>query len=215
MRHNYLSVGPTFSPYHRQKTVTSEHQSLRQRHDFLFFLIQSLVFSVCFPEFLAMVSAEVANAIWSAKAKYCRYIDTKQWRSLEAISLPNATFSFLNPDGSIQKSGSFRFDYISPEDFVRDLQGLFRRARTLHHVGAGELKKSENGDVEAIWCMEDQIIYPPILGIFPLEVRGGGYYHETWQCEGNSWKLKSLKLERTYVQPSLAARLLSPLSSLL
>lgn len=162
-----------------------------------------------------MVSPDVTHAIRSSKSKYCRYIDTKQWRSLEAISLPDATFSFLNPDGSVQKSGAFRFDYSSPKGFTHDLQSLFRRAQTLRQIGGGELKETGDGSVDAIWSMEDQIVYPSILGIIPLEVRGGGYYHETWQCVDGNWKLKSLRLERSYNRPSLAAQLLSPLSSLL
>lgn len=160
-----------------------------------------------------MVSSELAELIRSKKAQYCRYLDTKQWSSLEALALPDAKLSFLNPDGSIQQSGVFSFNYHSPKDFTRDIGALFKSASTLHHVGIGELTEAPNGDIEVIWSMEDQILYPSILGLVPLDIRGGGYYHEVWTLRDGDWKLKTLRLERTYMKSSLAVQLFSPLST--
>jgi hypothetical protein len=41
-----------------------------------------------------------------------------------------------------------------------------------------------------------------------VEIRGGGYYHETWKMERGDWFLKSLRLERTYQKTSPVAKIL-------
>jgi hypothetical protein len=85
---------------------------------------------------------------------------------------------------------------------------LFRNVNILHHVGGGsELKEISNGEIEAIWSMGNQLIFTRLLGVIPLEVHGGGYYHETWTFWDGDWKLKSLRLERTYTRSSLAVQL--------
>lgn len=99
--------------------------------------------------------------------------------------------------------------------------------QTVHLVGSCcEMRvipdDDDGGDgveqVEAVFSMQDCITFPPLLlGLVPLEVRGGGYYHEIWvrkksnnkmnsteKEEGDGddgeWRLKSLRLQRNLLQ---------------
>ena len=40
-------------------------------------------------------------------------------------------------------------------------------------------------EVDAVWGMEDQIILQHTAGL--IEIRGGGYYHETWKMKNGDW----------------------------
>ena len=60
----------------------------------------------------------------------------------------------------------------------------------------GELEQIKADEVKATWGMEDQIILNGTGGL--VEMRGGGYYYETWKMKNDDWFLASLRLERTY-----------------
>ncbi|KAI1118102.1 hypothetical protein F5Y14DRAFT_297332 [Nemania sp. NC0429] len=149
---------------------------------------------------MAAVEAEVAEIIRQKKSQYARYIDTKKWSKLEEVALPDAELEFLNPDGSPMTIGSTRLAFTSIHAFAAYFGKFFASAQTLHMIGNGELKRTGPGEVEAIWGMEDQII---LYGY--AQIRGGGYYHETWVKKGEDWFLKSLRLERTYTTYNLVA----------
>lgn len=149
------------------------------------------------------VSWETNETISRKKALYGRYIDTKQWDRLSSIALPDAELRFFEPDGSLTHVGRTPLAFTSPEKCAYFFQKLFGNAQTLHMFGRGELEQTKEDEVRAIWPMEDQIILRQ--GWLPVEVRGGGYYYETWRQKDNDWFLESLVLRRTYTKPSILA----------
>ncbi|EXJ75565.1 uncharacterized protein A1O5_00071 [Cladophialophora psammophila CBS 110553] len=74
------------------------------------------------------------------------------------------------------------------------------RTQTLHMFGPGDMRylTPEKNEVEAIWSTEDQIIWKDENP--PFQMRGGGYYYETWALKDGEWLVKSLRLERTYMK---------------
>ncbi|KAK5994270.1 hypothetical protein PT974_04742 [Cladobotryum mycophilum] len=154
------------------------------------------------------VEAKVANIIRRKKAQYVRYIDTKQWSKFEELALADAELSFHNSDGSVMTLSGTAFQFSSVKSFTAYFSKFFAQAQTLHMVGHGELERIGAGEVRAIWGMEDQIMLPLFA-----EIRGGGYYHETWVLKNGGWFLKSLRLERTYMKYNFVATLGSWLQS--
>lgn len=149
-----------------------------------------------------LLSTEIAEIIRQKKSQYVRYIDTKQWSKFELIALPNAELSFYNPDGSIMTIGRKRLSFISIHTFAEYFGKVFTNAQTLHMVGNAEFEMVGSDEVRVIWSMEDQIIISHYA-----EMRGGGYYFETWVKTENDWFLKSLRLERTYIKYNFFARI--------
>ncbi|KAG8167259.1 hypothetical protein KVR01_002948 [Diaporthe batatas] len=149
------------------------------------------------------VSWEATEAISRRKALYGRYIDTKQWDKLRSIALPDAELRFFDPDGSLSHFGSTPLAFTSSEECVSFFHKLLGNAQTIHMFGRGELEHIQSDEVRAIWPMEDHIILRQ--GLLPIEVRGGGYYYETWRKKEGGWFLASLVLRRTYTKPSLLA----------
>ncbi|KAK4236622.1 hypothetical protein C8A03DRAFT_35478 [Achaetomium macrosporum] len=141
---------------------------------------------------------QTIEAIRKRKAQYCRYLDTKQWDGIEAMALPDATLSFFNPDGSIMLVGKTPLTFSTPHAFQSFISGAFATAQTLHMCGPGKVVPSSPDEMKDVWCMEDQTVVNWTAGL--LEMRGGGYYHETWKMKRGEWFLKSLRLERTYLK---------------
>lgn len=152
------------------------------------------------------IPVEIAEVIIRKKAQYGRYIDTKQWDKFDQVALPDAEFNFYDTDGSILKAGNTLFAFPTPTAFTDFFSKFFLNAQTLHMFGPGELQMTCSDEVKAIWGMEDEIILKHTMGL--VEIRGGGYYHETWKFEKGDWFLKSLRLERTYQKTSLVAKIL-------
>ena len=157
------------------------------------------------------VSAEITDRISQKKSQYGRYVDTKQWNKFDKIVLPNAEFGFFDSDGSVLKAGKTALIFSSSKGFTGFFSKFLANAQTLHMFGPGELEQVTAEEVRAIWGMEDQIILKGTAGL--VEIRGGGYYHETWKMKDGDWFLKSLRLERTYQKISFLARLLAFLGS--
>ncbi len=154
------------------------------------------------------VSLEVARIISRKKSQYGRYIDTKQWDKFHQIALPDAELGFFDSDGSVLRVGRTPLAFSSVESFTTLFATFFAKAETLHIFGLGELEWIGPGKVKAI----DQIMMKGTAGW--VEVRGGGYYHESWKMEDGDWFLASLRLETTYTKTSRVARLLSFLQRL-
>jgi hypothetical protein len=152
------------------------------------------------------VPVEIAEIIFRKKSQYGRYIDTKQWDKFDQVALPDAEFIFFDTDGSILKAGDTSFAFPSSTAFTGFFSKFFANAQTLHMFGPGELQLKAIDEVGAIWGMEDQIILKHAVG--SVEIRGGGYYHESWKMRNGDWFLNSLRLERTYQKTSLLAKIL-------
>ena len=152
------------------------------------------------------IPPEVTEIITRKKSQYGRYIDTKQWDKFDQVALPDAELSFFDSDGSILKAGNTAFAFPSSKAFTDFFNKFFSNAQTLHMFGPGEMQRKAIDEVDAVWGMEDQIILQHTAGL--IEIRGGGYYHETWKMKNGDWFLKSLRLERTYQKASLVAKVL-------
>ncbi|QKX64629.1 uncharacterized protein TRUGW13939_11804 [Talaromyces rugulosus] len=147
---------------------------------------------------------ETAQAVYRKKSQYGRYIDTKQWDKFSEVALPNAKLSFHNRDGSVLKAGKRHLTFSSSQEFTMFFSKFFANAQSLHIFGPGDLEQTADDEVTAIWGMEDQIILKGSAGL--VEMRGGGYYFETWKKVGDDWFLASLGLERTYQKISFLGR---------
>ncbi|ETS84617.1 hypothetical protein PFICI_02642 [Pestalotiopsis fici W106-1] len=145
-----------------------------------------------------------AQIITTKKARYGRYVDTKQWDRFSEIALPHATFRFLDTDKTPLSVGKTQLVFNSTSEFTSFFSDAFARANTLHMFGPGDLEQVAYDEIEAIWAMEDEIIIKDSLGLY--ELRGGGYYHETWKRHKGDWFIKSLELRRTYTKSSWLAK---------
>lgn len=143
-----------------------------------------------------MTAESDIEAIRQLKARYFRFVDTKQWAELRNLFTGDARFEF---------PGLGNFD--SPEAGVGAIKQALGEATTVHHGHMPEIEIS--GDTASgIWAMDDLVVRgddaSPIPG-YPAEFQPGlhgyGHYHETYRREGDGWRIASLKLVRLHVEP--------------
>ncbi|KUI57239.1 hypothetical protein VP1G_04509 [Cytospora mali] len=142
------------------------------------------------------ISPEVAEIIRRKKTQYCRFADTNQFH-LDKIALPDATFKFVGPDGTILNQHGVDHYWTSSKDFVAFFNNFLDKIQSIHSIGPGELAQTGPDEVKAIWTV---IYHVGPKGSTDVKGHGtgGGHYHEVWKRQGDDWFLADLTLERTY-----------------
>ncbi|MDR7134387.1 3-phenylpropionate/cinnamic acid dioxygenase small subunit [Lysobacter niastensis] len=126
-----------------------------------------------------------------SKARYCRYLDTKQWNAFAALFTEDATARIVAPDGGLIAA----FD--SASTFVGAARQFLENAQSIHQVHNDELAILSPNEITAIWSMEDYIVFPTASANEPASVHGYGHYHETWLRTDGTWRIARLELRRT------------------
>lgn len=132
------------------------------------------------------------------KARYCRYIDTKQWDRLRAIFAPDVRFEGL---GSAPTGATL-------DDFITGISGRMKTAVSIHHCHTPEIEFTGPDSARGVWAMMDFVDWPN--GPNPRETPdsrgffGYGHYEEEYRRLDGEWKISFLRLTRLRVDPIAA-----------
>jgi hypothetical protein len=126
--------------------------------------------------------------IRQAKARYCRFLDTKAFDQWERLFSPEARITFYNPDGTVA------MEFQSIAEFSTLTRDFFAATITVHQTHNSEIDFVSDSTARAIWSMEDWHIYP--AGSPHRTLHGYGFYYETWEKRGDDWKITRLELKR-------------------
>jgi SnoaL-like domain len=124
------------------------------------------------------------EAIKRLKARYCRYLDAKDWaawRSLFADDL----FSDTSQAGGRLISGADEFVAFTRKGIGRPGQA------TAHQVHAPEIELTSATTARGVWALQDIVRFAP-----GVTLMGYGHYHETYENVAGEWFIKSSKLTR-------------------
>ena len=130
------------------------------------------------------------EAICQLKARYCRFIDTKQWDGLHALFAPDARFEGL---GSAPSGADL-------QTFVTGISTRFRDAVSIHHCHMPEIRLTGPDHARGVWAMTDYVQWP--AGFVVAEVpghpgfHGYGHYEEEYRRLSGSWRIAFLRLTR-------------------
>ena len=106
------------------------------------------------------------ESIKQLKARYCRYLDAKDWAAWRAI---------------------FADDFVA---FTR--KGIGRPSQaTAHQVHAPEIDLTSPTTARGVWALQDVVRFGPGVSLV-----GYGHYHETYENVAGQWLIKSSKLTR-------------------
>jgi hypothetical protein len=130
--------------------------------------------------------------IKSLKARYFRFVDTKQWDDLRSCFTADATLEYVET----KKLPMGRDLAMTMLDYW--LVGT----ATVHQGYMPEIQILSATTASGIWAMSDHHHAPtgPNLGF--SELKGSGHYHETYEFLEGKWLIKSLRLTRLYVWTS-------------
>lgn len=125
-------------------------------------------------------------AILDLKARYCRFLDTKQWDQwAECFTL----------DYELDVSEESGMPPIKGRDAaLASVRGFIEHAVTCHQVHTPEIRV-EGDSAQVIWPMQDRVIFGPQ----GPSINGFGHYHERLVRQDGQWRIATLKLTRLHI----------------
>lgn len=140
-----------------------------------------------------MDTATTLEAIRGVKARYCRFLDTKDWAALSDLFTPDAVLDVKQDTGMEPFAGR--------DVLMEQIRNAVIHARSAHQVHTPEITLLSDNEATAIWAMQDRVVWDegksPIPGV--VSITGYGHYHERYVRQDGTWRIASLKLTRLYV----------------
>lgn len=125
--------------------------------------------------------------IRNLKARYFRFMDTKQWEALPGLFTPD--LQVISPTGEIWMSGG--------EAFAKSLKQSLENSISCHQGLTAEIEIIDADHARGIWAMQDVIEWKDR---HPREgwksIVGRGHYHETYRRTDGIWRIATLCLTR-------------------
>lgn len=124
------------------------------------------------------------EAIKQLKARYCRYLDSKDWAAWRTVF----TDDFV---GDTSEAGGKRI--TGADEFVAFVKQTLGKASqpTVHQVHAPEIEVTSSTTARGIWALNDVVRLAP-----GLNLNGYGHYDETYVKADGQWRIKTSKLTR-------------------
>ena len=124
------------------------------------------------------------ESIKQLKARYCRYLDTKDWTAWRTIFSDDFVSDTSEAGGRVIAGAD---DFVA---FTR--KGIGRPAQaTAHQVHAPEIELMSATTARGVWALQDVVRFGPGVSLV-----GYGHYHETYEKVAGQWLIKSSKLTR-------------------
>ena len=150
----------------------------------------------------AAVAVLEIESIKQLKARYCRYLDAKDWQAWRDVFADDFVGDTTGAGGAV---------IVGADRFVAYTRNTIGRSSqpTVHQVHAPELELTSATTAHGWWALHDVVRLRPALTL-----RGYGHYHETYEKTDAGWRIKTSTLTRlreditiTLLPPRLAARL--------
>src|SRR4051812_47230501 len=135
------------------------------------------------------------EAIRQLKARYCRFLDTKDIEAWKTVFAPEVVVRLDMAISTGGADGQTAPELHGLEEFLPVVLGGVEGAQTKHHCHTPEITLASDTTASAIWAMEDLLLFPDGGELF-----GAGHYHETYEKRSGGWVITSLHLTRTILR---------------
>jgi SnoaL-like domain len=141
--------------------------------------------------------AAAIEGIKRLKARYYRYMDTKQWDGWNDVFAPDGTLDTTEeaPHLDVVVGRQHIIDFVSGQ-----LEGV----TTCHHGHMPEIELTSPTTATGIWAMEDHLWLAEGHPLGFRHLHGYGHYHETYEKIDGHWYIKTLKLTRLRIDIEMA-----------
>jgi hypothetical protein len=130
------------------------------------------------------------------KARYFRFVDTKQYDALEQLFVPDVAVDHSQDHPSAV--------FNNRREWVAMIRGGMSSTVSVHHGHTPEIEITSPTTAQGIWPMQDWIWWPEGVDL-PAGVRhmvGWGHYHETYVKSADGWRIASVRLKRMKLERS-------------
>ncbi len=129
--------------------------------------------------------------IKQVKARYFRFVDTKQWAELADLFTEDCEVRYGETEQDAWITG--------PVALIRLLQRAIGDGVTVHHGHMPEVTLHSETTASLVIAMFDYVEVP---GDRPIRLRGYGHYHESLiKSDDGRWRIRRLQLTRLRVDP--------------
>ena len=122
------------------------------------------------------------EAIKQLKARYCRFLDTKDWQAWRGLFSDDFLSDTSKAGGKIIRGA---------DEFVAFTRKGLRSQATVHQVHAPEIELTSPTTANGVWALEDVVRFGP-----GVNLRGYGHYTETYEKVDGQWLFTSSALTR-------------------
>lgn len=124
------------------------------------------------------------ESIKQLKARYCRYLDAKDWESWRGLFADDFV-SDLGEAGGGVIVGADQFVTYTRRTIGKPTQS------TVHQVHAPEIELTSTTTAQGVWALHDVVRLHPALTL-----HGYGHYYENYAKIDGHWRITSSKLTR-------------------
>ena len=126
------------------------------------------------------------ESIKQLKARYCRFLDTKDWVAWRGIFTDDFVSDTSEAGGKVIAGAD---DFVA---FVRKNLGGPSQP-TAHQVHTPEIEVTSATTARGIWALQDVVRFRPGVTLV-----GYGHYHETYEKGPDGWRIASSTLTRLH-----------------
>jgi hypothetical protein len=127
------------------------------------------------------------------KARYCRFLDCKDWEGFASLFTKDAGMDVSQDTGNAPTTGI--------EAILAQVRFAVDHAASSHQVHTPEITLQTPDQAEGVWAMQDRVVWQegrsPIPGVG--SITGYGQYHEFYVREPSGWKISFLRLTRFHL----------------
>lgn len=130
------------------------------------------------------------------KARYFRFIDTKQWSKLRTVFTDDCSFEGLWAGGD------------GADAFIASIQRNLAGVPTVHMGFMPEIEVIDDHTARGIWAMTDYLEWEPDSRAYrgvsvpgQRGIRGYGHYSEEYTLTDEGWRISHLRMTRLRIDP--------------
>lgn len=126
------------------------------------------------------------EAIKQLKARYFRFIDTKDWVAFRDLFTDDCKH-YLPEESSVP--------FMTNEEYLPMMESMLGDGVTTHQGFTPEIGFTSAAEAEGIWAMHDYVQVNAPNG--RVSIKGWGHYYETYRkCEDGRWRISSKRNTR-------------------
>jgi len=131
-------------------------------------------------------------ALQELKARYFRYLDTKQWGEWRKLFTDGLVF-FMEDSALPATTEPVS---VGADEFVQSVSALLTGSVTVHQGHMPEIEFVDASHARGVWAMFDWVDNPGT----GLAIQGFGHYHERYEKgDDGHWRIAELRLTRLRV----------------